>query len=67
MKRRRPEQIEQDRQDQIAATDKARMWQKRARLARQGGREADAGRWDDKVRDWSSRARQIERRQTEDR
>ena len=44
-----------------AATTKVRVWGNRADKARQDGRKADADRCDDKVRDWASRARQIER------
>ena len=44
-----------------AATAKVRVWGNRAAKARQEGRKADADRCDDKVRDWASRARQIER------
>ena len=47
-----------------AATAKARVWANRADKARQDGRKADADRCDDKVRDWVSRARQIERMQS---
>ena len=43
------------------ATDKVRVWADRADKARRDGRKADADRCDDKVRDWVSRARQIER------
>jgi len=63
MKRRRQAEIEQDRQDHATAVDKARMWGKRATVAQGEGRKADAGRCEDKSRDWLSRARQIERRQ----
>jgi hypothetical protein len=44
-----------------AATAKVRVWGNRAEKARKEGRKADADRCDDKVRDWVSRARQIER------
>ena len=44
-----------------AASAKARVWMNRAYKARQEGRKADADRCDDKVRDWLSKARQIER------
>ena len=47
-----------------AATAKARVWGNRADKARKEGRRADADRCDDKVRDWASRARQIERIQS---
>ena len=43
------------------ATAKVRVWGDRADKARKEGRKADADRCDDKVRDWVSRARQIER------
>jgi hypothetical protein len=46
-----------------AATAKVRMWGDRADKARKEGRKADADRCDDKVRDWVSRARQLERTQ----
>ena len=44
-----------------AAAAKMRMWGSRAAKARQEGRTADAKRCDDKVRDWASKARQLER------
>lgn len=44
-----------------AATAKVRVWESRADKARNEGRKADAARCDDKVRDWASRARQLER------
>ena len=44
------------------AIEKARMWAERAESAYRGGRNADARRCEDKSRDWSSRARLIERR-----
>jgi hypothetical protein len=43
-----------------AATAKVRVWGKRADLARLAGRKAAANRCDDKIRDWESRAKQIE-------
>jgi hypothetical protein len=43
-----------------AATAKARMWRRRADQARLTGRKADADRCEDKVRDWTSKAKQIE-------
>jgi hypothetical protein len=43
------------------ATAKVRMWQSRADKARREGRKAAADRCDDKVRDWASRVRQMER------
>lgn len=52
-------------ENHATATAKVRMWKKRADEARQSGRKADAERCDDKVRDWASRARQIERNQQE--
>ena len=60
---RRRQEIEQLRKDRAIATDKARMWENRATVAHREGRKADAGRCEDKARDWSSRVRQIERRQ----
>ncbi|HET9230542.1 MAG TPA: hypothetical protein VFO00_04600 [Vitreimonas sp.] len=65
MKRRR-QQSEHLGQDHAAALEKARMWGKRATSAHEQGRKADAGRCEDKVRDWASRARQIERSQKGD-
>jgi hypothetical protein len=62
MKRRRQE-IEQLRQEHATAVEKARIWRDRATVAREEGRNADADRCEDKARDWSSRARQIERRE----
>jgi hypothetical protein len=49
--------------DHASATAKVRLWQGRAVKARQAGRTADAERCEDKVRDWISRLRQIERSQ----
>jgi hypothetical protein len=49
------------------ATAKVRVWVNRADKARKEGRKADAERCDDKVRDWTSRARQIERIQSSER
>ena len=46
------------------ATAKVRLWGSRAEKARQAGRKAYADRCDDKVRDWASKARQIERTQS---
>jgi hypothetical protein len=46
------------------ATAKVRVWADRAVKARKEGRKGDADRCDDKVRDWVSRARQIERMQS---
>lgn len=46
------------------ATAKVRVWGNRAAKARHDGRKADADRCDDKVRDWVSRARQIEQQQS---
>ena len=37
------------------------MWESRAAKARQEGRTADAQRCADKVRDWASKARQLDR------
>ena len=47
--------------DLASATAKVHMWRSRAERAREAGRSADADRCDDKVRDWASRVRQIER------
>jgi len=60
MLRRGPQTIEMSDKHTIA-TAKVRVWGDRAGRARQWGRKADADRCDDKVRDWASRARQIER------
>jgi hypothetical protein len=65
MKRRRQD-TDQLHQDHTAAVDKARMWGNRATTAHDEGRKSDAARCKDKARDWSSRARQIERRQKDD-
>jgi hypothetical protein len=65
MKRRRSE-IERDRQDHTTAVEKTRLWENRATAAHGEGRKADARRCEDKARDWWSRARQIERRQKDD-
>jgi hypothetical protein len=43
------------------ATAKVRIWETRAEKARRAGRTADAERCDDKVRDWASKLKQIER------
>jgi hypothetical protein len=43
------------------ATAKVRVWERRADKARRDGRKADADRCDDKIRDWVSRTREIER------
>jgi len=59
MTRRRAEGGELQEQ-YAAATSKTRMWRNRADLARLAGRKADANRCEDKVRDWASRAKQIE-------
>jgi hypothetical protein len=59
MTRRRAEGGELQEQ-YAAATSKIRMWRNRADLARLAGRKADAKRCEDKVRDWASRAKQIE-------
>jgi hypothetical protein len=61
--RRRPP-IEDMSARHAAATAKVRVWGNRADKARKEGRKADADRCDDKVRDWLSRAREIERIQS---
>jgi hypothetical protein len=66
MKRRKSEADEQ-RQSHAIATAKVRIWGSRADKARLAGRTTDASRCDDKVRDWASKARQIERTQKADR
>jgi hypothetical protein len=43
-----------------AAAAKVQVWRNRADQARLAGRKADADRCEDKVRDWASRAKQIE-------
>jgi hypothetical protein len=62
MKRRESESDEQQ-VNHATATAKVRLWGTRADKARMAGRKADAARCDDKVRDWASKARQIEREQ----
>jgi hypothetical protein len=64
MKTRRPDTEQQRRADHATATAKIRMWGSRADKARQAGRTADADRCDDKVRDWASKARQIEQQES---
>ena len=66
MAKRRAE-AEQFGEMHTAATAKVRVWGSRADKARNEGRKADADRCDDKVRDWASRARQIERIQSSER
>jgi hypothetical protein len=51
------------RENYAAALARVRIWEGRAAKARHDGRASDAERCDDKVRDWASRARQIERQQ----
>lgn len=63
MVRRSPE-TEHMSERHTAATAKVRLWGSRADKARLEGRKADADRCDDKVRDWVSRAREIERNQS---
>ena len=58
--------VEQLLENCATARAKVRMWEMRADKARQTGRKADADRCDDKVRDWVSRVRQIERIQSSD-
>ena len=65
MKQRRSQTAELQ-EHREAAYAKARMWGDRADKARLSGRRADAERCDDKVRDWASKARQIERSQDSD-
>ena len=60
MKRRRRE-TEHSGEDQGLAVERAKLWTDRAISARKAGRIANASRCEDKARDWSSRARQIER------
>lgn len=61
--KRRDLTIQQMREAHAAAEAKVRLWQARAENARLAGRTADARRCDDKVRDWVSRVKQIERSQ----
>jgi hypothetical protein len=59
---KRPDFEEQKiREAHAAAEAKVRIWQERAEKARMAGRHADAQRCDDKIRDWASKAKQIER------
>jgi hypothetical protein len=58
--RSNPEAEEIGERHTVAIT-KVRVWGNRADRARKEGRKADADRCDDKVRDWVSRARQLER------
>lgn len=60
MARRNPETKDMSERHSVTAA-KVRAWINRADKARKEGRKADADRCDDKVRDWASRARQIER------
>ena len=60
MARRNPQTKDMS-ERQTLATEKVRVWINRAERARKEGRKADADRCDDKVRDWVSRARQMER------
>lgn len=62
MKRTQSE-AEMRRRNHETATAKIRVWGDRAGRARLAGRTADADRCEDKVRDWASKARQIERGQ----
>ena len=48
------------REKHAASIAKVHAWRVRANQARVAGRKADADRCDDKVRDWVSRAKQIE-------
>lgn len=60
MARRNPETKDMS-ESHAVATAKIRVWIDRAHKARREGRRADADRCEDKVRDWVSRARQMER------
>jgi hypothetical protein len=64
--KRRESESEEPIQRYATAIAKVRMWSDRADKARQAGRMANADRCEDKVRDWASRARQIERAQNPD-
>jgi hypothetical protein len=57
---RRPE-TEEISERHTLATEKVRLWESRADKARKEGRISDADRCADKVRDWVSKARQLER------
>lgn len=61
--KRKDSAAQEQRRNHTTATAKVRMWGNRADRARAAGRTADADRCDDKVRDWASKARQIERGQ----
>jgi hypothetical protein len=61
MARRNPETKGEMSERHTVAMAKTRVWLSRANKARKEGRKADADRCDDKVRDWLSKARQIER------
>jgi len=60
MARHNPETQEMSEKHAVA-TAKVRVWGDRAGKARKEGRKADADRCNDKVRDWVSRAQQMER------
>ncbi len=66
MKRTREHEEEELRKDHATAVAKASAWRIRAIVAHGEGRKADAARCEDKARDWSSRAREIERRLTDE-
>lgn len=59
--KKRGSESEQRIEERVTAQAKVRTWRIRAELARRTGRTAHADRCDDKVRDWASRVRQIER------
>lgn len=59
--KRQHRDIERLRDGEALAGEKAKRWGQRAIAARQAGRQPNANRCEDKARDWSSRARQMER------
>ncbi|HKS54564.1 MAG TPA: hypothetical protein VJS12_04730 [Steroidobacteraceae bacterium] len=63
--KRRPKDSQRSRGDQALAADRAKLWTERAISARKAGLTVNANRCEDKARDWSSRARQLERLQEE--
>jgi hypothetical protein len=62
--KRRVLEIQQMQESLAAAEAKVRLWQARAEKARLAGRTVDAQRCDDKVRDWASRVKHMERSQS---
>jgi hypothetical protein len=62
----RPRRSETDRlqTEHAVAEERIRIWTARGAAARKEGRDADASRCEDKVRDWCSKVRQIERQRS---